>query len=226
MNYGFTRTLFIFSSLFSISLFAETDTVHEIVQERSDTEEKSEILDMPPPSIEQSAEEISLGSVFDQYPPVFYPSSTHWLVAVSAVGDSIELEDGSVWKISNYDVYKSLNWKSNDPLMITQNHSWFSKYDYRIINQATGAYLETKLFLGPIKNGAYTRYIIDIDVNRNLIKLSDNTHWELNSWDKYVYTKWLIGDAVILGYNSGWEAEYEAILINVNMNKYVRAKQY
>lgn len=166
------------------------------------------------------------GFLFDKYPPVYYPSSVHWLVAVSALGDSVELEDGSVWKISLYDGYKALNWRSNDPLMITQNTRWFSKYDYRIVNQNTGTSLEASLFLGPIENGEYTRYVIGIDLNREELLLSDNTHWEISVLDDAVFHDWAIGDAVILGYNSGWNSSCESILINVNMNNFLRAKQF
>src|SRR5690606_27685764 len=107
--------------------------------------------------------------IFDNYPSTYYPASIHWLSAVSAFGDSIELEDGSTWKVGAYDRYKAHNWRPEDPLVITQNHRWFSKCNYRIININSGASIETNLYFGPIKEGTYTIYITAIDRVKNTV---------------------------------------------------------
>lgn len=168
--------------------------------------------------------------IFDSYPSAYYPPSIHWLSGISAFGDSIELEDGSTWKVSDYDRYKANNWRSEDPLLITQNHRWFSKYSYRIINKNSGASVETNLYFGPIKNGEYTLYIFSIDRVKNTIKAingkNEITHWEICSKDWHEFDEWEPNDAIIVGYNSGWDSRYECILINVNMDNFVRAKQF
>lgn len=179
---------------------------------------------------EQSAnyslqEESCCGFIFDRYPRIEYPN-THWLTAVSAYGDQVELEDGSVWKINTYDGYKALNWRSNDPLSITQNSRWFSSYTYKIVNKNTGSSIEANLFLGPIKDGEYTKYIYTIDQNVGELVLTDSTHWEVSSSDSYIFRDWAPNDAIILGTNTGWDSKCEAILINVTMNNFVRAKQF
>lgn len=166
------------------------------------------------------------GFLFDRYPPVYYSANIHWLVGVSAFGDSVELEDGSVWKVNSYDGYKAVNWRSSDPLLITQNTRWFSSYNYRIMNQNTGTSIEANLFLGPIQNGEFTHYIVAIEPMRRMIMLNDNTHWEVCSYDASIFRDWAVGDAVITGYNSGWVSSSEGILINVNMNNFIRVKQY
>jgi hypothetical protein len=169
------------------------------------------------------------GYLFDAYPPLYYPASTHCLIGVSALGDSVELEDGSVWKICRYDGYKALSWRSNDPLTITQNHQWFSSYDYRIVNQNTGETLEAKLFLGPLSFGPHTLYITGIDhVSGDLIVTNgsgESIDWEISVSDIGLFQNWALGDAVIVGQNSGWDSNSEALLINVNMNNSVRARQ-
>ncbi len=171
-------------------------------------------------------EEQKNGFIFDRYPTIYYSDAYHWLIAVSALGDQVELEDGSVWKINVYDGYKALNWRSDDPLAITQNSRWFSKYAYKIVNKTTGSSLEANLFLGPIKNGEYTKYIYTIDQIRGEVMLTDSTRWEISSGDSYVFRDWAPNDAIILGSNTGWDSSCEAILINVTMNNYVRAKQF
>ncbi|MES2272711.1 MAG: hypothetical protein V4487_00765 [Chlamydiota bacterium] len=220
------------------------DAIAQIQEELRNSEDCNEVdaaMDYAP------KEDARCGFIFDRYPPVYYPSSVHWLAAVSALGDSVEIEDGSVWKINSYDSFKALNWHGNEPLVITQNHRWFSSYNYRLINKNTGSTLEVNLFLGPVKNGEYTRYIVpsspvisgdilvDIDgnvlapfnPNSGLIMLSDNTHWELDPSDSSIYRDWAFNDAIIIGSNTGRHSDrYECILINVNMNNHVRAKQY
>lgn len=169
-------------------------------------------------------EEGRCGYVYDRFAPTYYPNEYHWLV--QAIDDRVELEDGSVWKVNAYDIYKAQNWRLNDSLTITQNKRWFSSYAYKITNKNTGSSIESNLFLGPIKNGEYTKYIYTLDASRGQIVLTDNTHWEISSGDAYIFQDWALDDAIIIGTNSGWDSKCEAILINVTMNNYVRAKQF
>ena len=172
------------------------------------------------------------GYVFDRYPPIFYSSSHHRLVQI-VVRDNgeytLELEDGSIWKISNYDATKALHWQINDPLSLTQNNRWFSRHDYRIINKANGTTIEASLFLGPVLNGEYSRYIISINHTRKEIILNDSTLWDVSYLDGSIFKDWALNDYIIIGTNSNtsiWDTADDAILINVNMNNCVRAKQY
>ncbi len=171
-------------------------------------------------------EEAQCNFLFDRYPQVYVPNNIHTLVAVSALGDTVEIEDGSVWKVSTYDGSRAQGWRSTDPLMITQNNRWFSSYAYRIVNQNTNTSIEANLFLGPIKHGQYSRYISDMDTTRGLIKLTDTTHWEISSGDLAIFRDWAVNDSIIIGYNSGWDSSSEGLLINVTMNNYVRARQF
>lgn len=160
------------------------------------------------------------------YPSIYFPSGTHCLLSVSAYGNEIEIEDGSVWSISSYDAPKVAAWGSQDPIIITQNHRWFSRYNYRIINQATGGILEANLRFGPIKNGPYTRYVAGIDYLSGEIILNDLTRWQVSVLDQNDLSGWLVDDAIIVGYNSGWDSDCHGLLINVNKNDHIRAAQY
>ncbi len=172
------------------------------------------------------------GYLFDRYPPVYYSQSHHWLVAVTLLDNSeytLELEDGAVWKIGSYDGFKALSWRANDPLTITQNTRWFSKHAYRIINKADGSTVEATLYLGPVADGQYSRYITAIDPSLGLISLSDNTQWEISPYDRAIFKDWAPHDYLIIGTNSNqsfWDQTREALLINVNMNNATRARQF
>jgi hypothetical protein len=225
------KSLFLLVFIFPAFLFSDETDEHLPVGTRPMSAEAVSQIQNRKDEIKKeggytSTKEARSGFFFDRYPPVYYSSCVHWLAAVSAFGDSIECEDGSVWKINNYDSYKALNWRASDPLLITQNTRWFSSYAYRIINRNTGSSVETNLFLGPIKNGEHTRYIIAIDPTHGDIFLNDNTHWTISGYDYYIFRDWALNDAVIIGYNSGWDSSCESILINVNMNNFVRVKQF
>ncbi|HLB52544.1 MAG TPA: hypothetical protein VJK48_02405 [Chlamydiales bacterium] len=168
--------------------------------------------------------------IFDIFPPLYFPASSHVIVEVSILGDSVKLEDGSIWNVGRYDSYRLQNWRVNDTVTITQNHSWFSSYKYRIVREQTGSTIEANLFLGPIEQGPYTLYIITLDPVQGLIHLMSGkgelTRWEISSSDRNLFAEWRFGDAVIIGQNTGWDRTCESYLINVNENAGVRAKQY
>jgi hypothetical protein len=172
------------------------------------------------------------GYIFDRYPPIYYSNSHHWLNAVTVLDNNeytIELEDGSVWKINSYDGTKALNWRANDPLTITQNNRWFSNHNYRIINKSNGTSVESNLFLGPIEQGQYSRFIIGVNQEKRELMLSDNTHWEISYLDASIFKDWTVNDYIIIGTNSNtsvWDVGSDSLLINVNLNNSTRAKQF
>ena len=111
--------------------------------------------------------------------------------------------------------------------ILTQNTNWFSYYDYKIINKADGSVVYANLSVGPIVEGEYTHWIVAIDYARGEIILEDYSHWKICTADDYVFDEWALNDTVIIGVNSGWySSTSEFILINVNMNNYIRASQY
>lgn len=188
---------------------------------------------VPQKEIVQEDEELDTAAyLFDRYPPIYYSQSHHWLSMVTLLDNNqytLELEDGSTWKVNSYDAPKALNWRSNDPLTVTQNNRWFSKHPYRIINKSNGTSIEATLYLGPIAGGAHSKWIVSIDQSRREITLNDYTHWEISYLDGSTFRDWALNDYVIIGTNSNtsiWDSGSDALLINVNMNTATRAKQF
>ncbi len=145
----------------------------------------------------------------------------HYPVSVSYLGDSIQLEDGSMWAVSLSDTYKTLNWLTSDIIIIVPNHDIFSSYYYRLININTGANVKVNLYLGPIYNGAYTHWITAIDYLNREIYLEDGSIWKMSPFDQPIISQWLPNDTVIIGINDGaFSYSNQNILINVNMNNY------
>lgn len=159
----------------------------------------------------------------------FFHSTTpayahHWLIRATYDGSIAELEDGSNWKLApNYSVF---NWKVGDPMVITPNHSWLSDYNYYVVNKFTGSYVAADLIVGPIAFGPYTHWVIGIDYTSGHVYLENGTTWTISSSDGFIFRDWAINDTVIVGANDSWFSSYDSILINVNMNNYVRARTY
>ena len=150
--------------------------------------------------------------------------SSHWLACL--VSEGVELEDGSVWRISDRSLNSVYFWQRFDPLVITQNRSWFSPYKYRIINRNHGVSVPADLLLSPVLDNENTRFIAAIDVNHGELVLTDGTRWVVSERDDLVLRDWLLHDVISVGINSGWDSGYDQILINSNMDNFVRARQF
>jgi hypothetical protein len=231
---NFLKSLTLLTILAPTLLLAEAEN-HVAIGTRPMSEEAAAQIEaekVQQPTDEEEGTLETAGFIFDRFPPVFYSNSHHCLKAVTLLDHNqytLEFEDGAVWKINSYDGMKALNWRDHDPLTITQNNRWFSKYTYRIINKANGTSVEANLYLGPSVNGEYSRFIIAIDHSRKEIMLSDNTHWEISYLDSSIFRDWALNDYIIIGTNSNtsiWDSGSDALLINVNMNNATRAKQF
>lgn len=151
---------------------------------------------------------------------------SHVLNTKAAYGYSIQLEDGSWWEISKSDANKVLGWANGDPLAIIPNTSWFSSHTYYLTNRDKGTYVKANLSVGPVAYGDFTHWIGSVDLNTGHVFLDNGSCWCISSSDSKVFREWAPNDTIIIGYNDSWFSSYNYILINVNMNNYLRAKQY
>lgn len=151
----------------------------------------------------------------------FHPGAYHNMVFASPFGETLELEDNSVWEVRLSDVYKVVSWLPSDVLVISPNHSWFSSYQYVITNQQSGDAIAVNLFLQPICRGPYTHWIVGIDYYNHYIYLEDGTVWIMSAFDNNIVYRWMTGDCVLIGINDGcFSSSNPNILINVNTLDY------
>ena len=141
--------------------------------------------------------------IFDRYPTK--SSTPHTLFKM---GDALELEDGSIWSVSIYDIPVALNWHVDDSIAVTQNTRWFTEYPYRLVNQENGTTVESNL----IKGSALTIAKIG-----DTITLSDGTKWKTDSKLEQV------GDSVTIGDNADLDPNWDKIFILDK--KFVRVKK-
>lgn len=161
----------------------------------------------------------------------------------------IKLEDGSEWIFDPKDSFIARSWQARkvDPARNeTQPHTvvlspknnwlnWFSgssNYVYVLQNKDVGSSIDVNPFRGPARDGEFTIWIIGIDFYLGQIHVAnaqdERSVWEISSTDFYLFKDWTVNDAIIFGENSNWLwwlSSYNHIIINVNMNHFVRARQ-
>ena len=76
---------------------------------------------------------------------VYYGPYTHWITCIDTFNDLIYLEDGSVWGMKDYPVFKK--WAVNDRVLIGLNSGWYASREPNILlNVNTGDYACCKCF--------------------------------------------------------------------------------
>jgi hypothetical protein len=155
-----------------------------------------------------------------------FPINCHWLTSIADSSRSLELEDGSHWEVSPSDAFTLRYWRREDSLVITPNYSWLSSYDYYITNKSTNSYVKANLIVGPLQNGPYSHWIVDIDYYGGHVYLENQMIWCVNVQDNYLLKDWAVNDHVIFGLYDSWFSPFDHILINVNMDNHLRVKQY
>lgn len=153
-----------------------------------------------------------------------HDAALHKLKIVSIFGDYVTLDDGIKYKVNSKDADKVLNWLLSDRIIILPP-SIFSSYDYILLNTSTGAKVEVKQ-LEPLPGQMLNAYtILGVDYAQGRIALQDGSIWNVYWFDGPGLKRWFVGDMTTIGVNDGYftKKNYANILINVNINEYVRA---
>lgn len=149
----------------------------------------------------------------------------HYPRYITPFGDSIVLEDGSRWAVCSHDQGCILGWYTNDALVITPNHDWFSSHDYRVNNLMTGHSIRVNLIEAPHYNGLFTHWIVAIDYLHKKICLEDGSVWSISVWDDAELKRMVLEDTIIIGTNDSWfKSSRPNILINVDTMEYIKAR--
>ncbi len=151
------------------------------------------------------------------YIPAYQP--TYYIKSIGADGDTIAMNDETVWSIDGNSSYIAARWVENTPIVITPS-KWYSKYDYYITNKLTNESVTAKLSQGPFVK--YSVFIQQIDWYSGAVYLTNGTRWNTSVDQNFRY--WQVGQAILIGENTGW-FEKDYILININENNYVTASR-
>ncbi|MCK4934678.1 MAG: hypothetical protein KAR79_03735 [Simkaniaceae bacterium] len=167
-----------------------------------------------------------------------YPAHYHIIVSVAIDGSSIEIEDGSQFKIPASQTYEVLNWRTNDPVVISPNTSCLSGCKYYLTNKERRSYVDANLYLGPIIGGNNTYRLAYINYHTGDVLLEiegpygqgNQLRFRVEPSEQYILHTWALNQAVIVGSNDSWFASWFSscghILINSEKNTFIRALEY
>jgi hypothetical protein len=79
-------------------------------------------------------------------PPLHHGPKTRWIQAIDKFSGHLFLDDCSSWKIASEDLFLFEQWKNGDSLILGVYRSWFSSYEYILINVETNCYVRATPF--------------------------------------------------------------------------------
>lgn len=161
------------------------------------------------------------------------PHMYHWIDSFPQ-SNLLKFEDGSEWTFDMESSHIVRTWRPGDTLVLSpKEFSFFgSNYNYVLTNKDLGVSVEVNPFLGPIQYGPLTSWVVGLDQNLKQVYIingqGERTIWEISSHDEDAFAEWAVNDSIIIGENTSWLwwfSTYNNILVNVEMNHYVHAKQ-
>ncbi len=158
--------------------------------------------------------------------PLFYPLTCGWLANKAVTGNVVALGDGSQWKISPDFVGEVQDWKMQDPIFVSPNYTPFSAHTFWLQNKRTGSSAMANLFLGPEEFGQNSHWIAHIDRPNHVVFIENRVGFDVDARDRDLLADWSVRDTVIVGVSNSWYGSSDHILINVNLNQFVRGRIY
>lgn len=152
--------------------------------------------------------------------------SLHFAHDVSTKGLNVEIENGAIFSIRDWDSSTVGKWQKNSPLKITPSSSWGSSHQYKLVNPSTGESAQATLSNGPFLTSPHTRRIVQLNKTTGDILLDNGSYFTIgNSSSNYaIVAKWAYNDIIIVGDNDSWFTfGCNNILINVATDDYVTA---
>ncbi len=149
---------------------------------------------------------------YDVYPDGYL----HHVMFCSAGGYTAELEDGSIWRVNDYDAAKLYNWFPQDEISICPA-SMLSSDPFYLHNAQTRESVGVRLQLGPYYDSHFARWIVAINYITREVWLNDGSHFLIAGDDGILLSEWLPNQTLIIGTNTGLASyKWPNILINVN----------
>ena len=155
------------------------------------------------------------------------PNCDYIVEEILDYGNQIKLDNGSKWKVSETDVYKIImSWNKNDKVTVYPNTSWFVSYNYYLKNEISRSMVGANIVSPPLHRGPKTHWVQALNKFSGHLFLDDGSSWKIASEDWALFERWKNGDSVIIGLYKNWVSTYNYILIDVEMNCYVRATPF
>jgi len=166
-----------------------------------------------------------------------HPMASHGIYKVSALYDTIELNDGSIWCVYFYTDQEVISrWAYHNDQVIICPGTIFDITDYLLISQRTGEVVPVDLkeieviiddpyFMGQRLWINHIDYAYDIVYGcfYYKIRLNDGSIWEVCTRDNAIASLMFPGDIVFVGVDENLGAPTYNILVHFNSLEYVHA---
>ncbi len=160
----------------------------------------------------------------------FYSLKCCWLITpIVPGGDVIALGDGSSWRIDPEYLDEARTWQPGDALVLSPNYNsalYPSAYAYWFKNLRTNNYAAVNLKQEPREMGSFSHRVCHVDKENGVIFIENRVGFEVDRRDRWLSEEWDLNDHIIVGVSNVWFGSFEYILLNANLNHYVRAKLY
>lgn len=130
---------------------------------------------------------------------VAYNSATLTPYFISQRGDSIQLDDGSNWKVRERDRRAVRQWNNGDVVVIEAGR-FFCWSTYSLVNYTNGTSIDVEL-INPVCNGVLSHWIIEVNPFEGYLRLQDGSVWRMST---YELLNWNINDDVIIALSKNW----------------------
>lgn len=165
----------------------------------------------------------------DAFYDTYLPARVHMVSKVAINGTSVEIEDGSQWKVARGYEDRVIRWASDDVLDLYFNEDWiFPASKFYLYNRNTGEYAPVDLQLGPYVQSPYTQELSAMNLAAGLVETCDSeraTSWRISPSDRKVIADWQASDAIIVGSYYNFFSSNDSFLINVETNEVILAKE-
>lgn len=164
-----------------------------------------------------------------------HPMASHGIYKASAFFDTVELNDGSIWKVwfaSDWDVIR--RWMYFNDQVIICPGTIFDATDYLLVSQRTGEVVAVNLaelevlpydpyFMGQRLWISSIQYVSSLFGGYYEIQLNDGSIWEVSSRDHVFCSLMYPGDIVFIGVDETLGSPTYNVLIHFNSLEYVHA---
>ena len=148
----------------------------------------------------------------------------HFVHDRSPTGDTIEIENGAVFSVRDWDSSTVASWLKKTEIRITNNSWGSSRYEFKIVNTLTGATAQANISLAPFVASPNTRRIYTINLANGTVTLDNGRTFKVSNistisgWKGIETITGYAGDMIIVGDNDSWITKgYNSVLFNLNV---------
>lgn len=136
-------------------------------------------------------------------------------------GHRIQIEDGSIWQVSQKDRYKIPRFMGHE-LSFRADESWFGSGCYcYFVNKDSKDTIGVTLTAGPSSYTQNSHWVSYLEPKKSILFLDNGAIFSLYDNDREYFKNWLADDFVITGDYHSWLSQTRHILFNYRTKEFI-----